>query len=196
MRKRAVFLDRDGTLNEEVGYSSSFQMIKIFPFSFEAVRKINSAGFLAIVATNQSGIGRGLISEEALTDLHKRISASFSRHKAHLDKFYYCPHYLFSSDPRYRKDCACRKPKYGMALRAAQDLNIDLKASYVIGDKVEDILFGLNINASSILVLTGYGEKTRASLNQLKVSPAHVAINILEAVNWILNRENLLREGS
>lgn len=189
MKKRAVFLDRDGTINRDVGYPNSFQSIEIFHYSFEAVRKINEAGLLAVIVTNQSGVGRGLIVEENLHVIHRKLKAAFAKHKAHFDGIYFCPHYLFSSAPEYRKDCSCRKPYLGMALQAATDLNIDIKKSYMVGDKVDDILFGLNIKAQPILVLTGFGLESLARLKERGISPAYVASNLLDAVYWILQKE-------
>lgn len=193
MKKRAVFLDRDGNINQDVGYPSQFSQINIYPYSFEAVRKINKAGFLAVIATNQSGIGRGFLTEINLHDIHQKIKAAFAKHNAYFDGIYYCPHYLSSSNPIYRKDCSCRKPKPGMALQAASDLNIDLKNSYVIGDKVEDILFGVNIEACPILVLTGFGQKSLSILKEKGIHPGYVAQNLLDAVNWILKTEKIDR---
>lgn len=191
MKKRAVFLDRDGTLNEDIGYPSSSSQILIYPFSFEAVKRINRAGFLAIVITNQSGIGRGLLTEGDLESIHKNMKASFAANGASLDAFYFCPHYLDSSDPKYRDDCSCRKPFPGMALQAASALDIDLQKSYMIGDKVEDILFGVNIQSQSVLVLTGYGRDSLLALQEQGINPAYVAPDLLEAVNWILDREKI-----
>ncbi len=189
MKKRAVFIDRDGTVNKDVGYPNSFRLIEIFAFSFDAIRKINRAGLLAVIVTNQSGVGRGLIVEKNLKTIHQKLRASFAKHGAHFDGVYYCPHYIFSSSPRYRKNCQCRKPKPGLALQAAADLDIELKKSYMIGDKVEDILFGLNIEAKPILVLTGFGPESLPKLEKKGVAPAYVAQNLLDAVNWILERE-------
>jgi len=189
MKKRAVFLDRDGNINKDVGYPDSYKKIKIYSYSYEAVRKINKAGFLAVVITNQSGVGRGLIKEKDLKDIHKKMNNSFLKNNAHLDQVYYCPHYIDSSIPKYKKDCLCRKPNPGMALSAAKELNIDLSKSYMIGDKVEDILFGQNIKATPILVLTGFGKESKKQLDKMKIKPAYVAKNLLYAVNWILEND-------
>jgi D-glycero-D-manno-heptose 1,7-bisphosphate phosphatase len=191
MKKRAVFLDRDGNINEDVGFPSHFNQVNIYPYSFEAVKKINRAGFLAVIITNQSGIGRGFLTELNLRDIHQKIEVAFSKHNAFFDGIYYCPHYLSSSTPLYRKDCSCRKPNPGMALQAASDLNIDLNNSYMIGDKVEDILFGLNIKATPILVLTGFGQKSLSALKEQEIQPGYVAQNLLDAVNWILKTEKI-----
>jgi D-glycero-D-manno-heptose 1,7-bisphosphate phosphatase len=189
MKKRAVFLDRDGTINKDVGYPSSFSMIEIFPFSFEAIRKINKAGLLAVIVSNQSGVGRGLIIEKNLLDIHQKLKAAFAQHNAHFDGVYYCPHYRLSSIPRYRKNCRCRKPNSGMGLQAAADLNIDMNNSYMVGDKVGDILFGRNIQAKPILLRTGFGQEALPKLKKKRIVPAYVAPNLLDAVNWILKRE-------
>jgi len=190
MSRAAVFLDRDGNINRDVGYPNSYRSIDIYGYSFEAVRKLNQAGLSAIVITNQSGVGRGLIEESQLREIHARMSEDFLRQGARIDAFYYCPHYTYSSDPRYKKDCSCRKPFPEMGLRAAQDLDLDLNRSYVVGDKVEDILFGQNIGANPILVLTGYGETSRLRLMESEIHPAFIAAHLLEAVLWILAREN------
>jgi len=189
MKKKAVFLDRDGTINKDVGYPDSFSVIEIYPYSFEAIKKINEIGLLAVITTNQSGVGRGLIVEKNLHDIHRKLRDSFAERNAHFDGIYYCPHYLLSSTPQYRKDCHCRKPKPGMALQAAADLKIDMKNSYMVGDKVEDILFGLNIQAKSILVLTGYGKESLPKLKKRGIKPAYVAQNLLAAVSWIVEEE-------
>ena len=195
MNKRAVFLDRDGTLNKDVGYPDSYGVIEIFPYSFKAVRKIKKAGFLAVVVTNQSGVGRGLIDLDNLRDIHTRMEKEFARRGAPLDGFYFCPHYLHSQNPSFRKECTCRKPKPGMGRQAAADLDIDISRSYMIGDKVEDILFGLNLDVSPILVMTGYGQESLAELNDQGIRPAFVAKTLLEAANWIVRRERDLESS-
>jgi D-glycero-D-manno-heptose 1,7-bisphosphate phosphatase len=190
VKKRAVFLDRDGTINRDVGYPNSYGLIEIFPYSFDAVRKINTSGFLAVVVTNQSGVGRGLIDEKNLKEIHQKMEAAFAEHSAHFDGIYYCPHFLSSTIPAYRKDCTCRKPLPGMARQAAADLDIDTEHSYMIGDKVEDIEFGLNIKAQPILLLTGFGRKSLTKLKEKNIKPVHVASNLLAAVDWILKNES------
>jgi D-glycero-D-manno-heptose 1,7-bisphosphate phosphatase len=189
MKKRAVFLDRDGTINADVGYPGEYGQIKIYPYSFQALRKINAAGFLTVVVTNQSGVGRGFFTEAALADIHRRMIAEFAARGVRVDAVYYCPHYDLSDDPRYRLDCPCRKPKPEMGRRAAADLDIDLSRSYMIGDKVEDVQFGLNIGATPVLVRTGFGPSAEKKLQDAGVRPAAVKDDLLEAVNWIVARE-------
>ena len=188
LKKSAVFLDRDGTINKDVGYPNSYGMIEIFSFSFEAVKRINSAGLLAVIVTNQSGVGRGFIEEKNLHDLHRKLVLDFARKNAHFDGIYYCPHYVQSESQEYRKDCACRKPNIGMAQQAAQDLDIDTSNSFMIGDKVEDILFGINIKAAPILVLTGFGPKSLPELRAKGIKPAYVAQDLRDAVDWIIRK--------
>jgi len=188
MKKRAIFLDRDGTINEDVGYPDNSGQIKIYPSSFEALAKINASGFLAVIITNQSGIGRGYLTEADLEEIHQKMKADFAGRGVYVDGIYFCPHYELSANPRYRKDCACRKPKPGLARRAAKDLGIDLAGSYFIGDKVEDVLFGLNIGARPVLVLTGFGVESEKKLEEMNIRPAHIAPDLLAAVDWILGQ--------
>ena len=193
MKRKAVFLDRDGTLNADAAYASDYEQIVIYPESYEAVREFNCAGLLTVVITNQSAVGRGLLTEDGLNDIHSRLCASFAGHGSRLDAIYFCPHFPLSADPRYAKECDCRKPGTALALRAAADLGIDLGSSYMIGDKTEDIIFGLNIRAVPVLVLTGSGRESLAQLREGGLEPAFVAATILEAADWILDRER--RQG-
>lgn len=193
MKKKAVFLDRDGNINVDVGYPNSVDQIDIYPYSYEAVHKINQAGLLAVIITNQSGVGRGLIQEKDLDVIHNHMRRAFARHDAYFDGVYYCPHYPESDLPEYKKECSCRKPFPGMGYQAAADLSIDTSRSYMVGDKVEDILFGQNIQAQSILVLTGYGKRSLPALQAQNIKPAFVAKDLLEAVNWILTIEEKSR---
>jgi D-glycero-D-manno-heptose 1,7-bisphosphate phosphatase len=189
MTAKAVFLDRDGNINRDVGYPHSYEQIDIYPYSFEAVRKINRAGLLAVIITNQSGVGRGLIEEPELWDIHNKMLGAFRQQGTHIDGVYYCPHHAASEIPVYARDCACRKPNPGMGLQAASDLGIDTTQSYMIGDKVEDIQFGINLGVTPVLVLTGYGRKSLDRLKAEGIAPAYVASDLLDAVNWILEQE-------
>lgn len=190
MTAGAVFLDRDGNINRDVGYPHSYEQIEIYPYSFEAIRKINQAGLLAVIITNQSGVGRGLIKEPELWEIHDRMLEALRRQGAHIDGVYYCPHHMASDIPVYARDCTCRKPNPGMGLKAASELGIDTTRSYMVGDKVEDIQFGINLGATPVLVLTGYGEKSLERLKSLGIAPAYVAPHLLDAVNWILKHRD------
>ncbi len=189
MKRRAVFVDRDGTINEDVGYPRRYDQVRIYPYSFEAVRKLNAAGLVVVVITNQSGVGRGFFTEDELHVIHDRMREDFLAAGARIDAVYYCPHFSGSPSPSYDIDCACRKPFPGMAIRAREELGLDLEGSYMVGDKVEDVRFGLNAGARPILVLTGYGEATRDALRKEGIAPAHVAPDLGKAVEWILERE-------
>jgi D-glycero-D-manno-heptose 1,7-bisphosphate phosphatase len=184
----AVFLDRDGTLNRDVGYPADFSRIEIYPYSYESVRRLNRAGYAAVVVTNQSGVARGLIEEDALRDIHRRMDAAFRAADARIDAFFYCPHHPEAAVSRYRRECPNRKPSPGMALQAAADLDLDLSRSFMIGDKVEDVLFGYNGGLTPILVQTGYGREALPRLTADGFPPARVALHLGDAVNWILQR--------
>jgi D,D-heptose 1,7-bisphosphate phosphatase len=189
MRKKAVFFDRDGTLNVDVGYPRDYGQVSIYPQGFEAVRLVNRAGLLALVVTNQSGIGRGFLTERELWEIHARMGDALRSRKARIDGWYYCPHYDASEQDAFRKDCNCRKPRPGMAIQAALDFDLDLEASYMIGDKVEDVEFGRAFGATPVLVLTGYGGRSARTFQERDDGPAFVAADVLEAVRWILARE-------
>lgn len=184
--RQAVFLDRDGTLNEDTGYPADLRQVHIYPDAFEAVRRLGRAGFATVVVTHQSGIGRGYFEASDLDRLHAGFLEEFARRGAPLDAIYSCPH-----DPEGPSgaDCPCAKPRPGLGFRAARELGLDLGASYMVGDKPADVLFGLNVGAVPVLVLTGYGRRAPAALAALGARPAHTAAGILEAAAWILERE-------
>jgi D-glycero-D-manno-heptose 1,7-bisphosphate phosphatase len=186
---RAMFIDRDGTLNEDIGYVSSPNELMLYPWAFEAVRLINTSGFKAIVITNQSGIARGMYNEETLSAIHSRMIDELAAENALIDAVYYCPHHPELGDAPYKMVCHCRKPETGMLEAAAREHNIDLKASYVIGDKASDIVLAANVGASSALVLTGYGRETLEDPKRWPCKPAFVAENLLQAVKRILDSE-------
>lgn len=178
----AVFLDRDGTINEEVGYLDSLDKLHIFPGAFDAVRMINEAGMKVVVVTNQSGVARGLFDEPFVEMVHGRISRLFQEKGSCIDRFYYCPHHPTEGDGPYRVVCDCRKPKPGMLLKASAELDIDLSASYVVGDTTRDIELARRCGATGILVRTGYGKDMAVS----EIQPAYVADDILDAARWIV----------
>jgi D-glycero-D-manno-heptose 1,7-bisphosphate phosphatase len=157
MTKRpAIFLDRDGTLIEEVNYLSRVEDLRLFPFSAEAVKRLKNAGYLIVVVTNQSGIGRGIYTEADMQAVHDAIQ---KRLDGAIDAFYFCPHLPDDG-------CDCRKPKTGMIDAAVRDLQIDLQESWMIGDKKIDVETGVNAGMRTALVLTGYGEHERGSLER------------------------------
>ncbi len=184
MDRRAVFLDRDGTINEEVGYLKTLDDLKIFPAAFDAVRLINQSGMKAVVVTNQSGVARGFFDEAFVRTVHEKMQGDFRAKGAFIDDFYYCPHHPTEGTGRYRISCNCRKPKPGMVQRASRELDIDLSESYVVGDSARDIELANSCGATGILVKTGYGTKCVLS----NVRAAHIADDILGAVEWIITR--------
>lgn len=183
--KRAIFIDRDGTLNEEVGYVRELSQFRLYEFAVESVRLINDAGWLAVVLTNQSGIARGLLTEEFLTELHRRMNTELALNGARLDAIYYCPHHAEFGSPPYLLDCDCRKPKPGLLLRAAADFDLELSQCVVIGDRLRDVETAQAVGARGVLVLTGYGREELETPST--VYPDHVAKNLLEAVQWVIH---------
>jgi D-glycero-D-manno-heptose 1,7-bisphosphate phosphatase len=153
----AVFLDRDGTINEDVGYLSELSHLTIYPWAIDAVRLLNRAGYLVVMVTNQGGIGRRLIRPEFLGELHAVIDARLAAGGAHVDGWYFCPHHPEALIEDLRAVCRCRKPAPGMLLDAARDHGIDLARSWMVGDKWSDIQAGQRTGGRGILVRTGWG---------------------------------------
>ncbi|HEY6009810.1 MAG TPA: D-glycero-beta-D-manno-heptose 1,7-bisphosphate 7-phosphatase [Geobacteraceae bacterium] len=156
-RERAVFLDRDGTINVEREYLHRIEDFAFIPGVPAAIRQLKEAGFRVIVVTNQSGIGRGYYDEAALCLLHRHLDAELARIGTGIDAYYFCPHHPQHAAGAYRRECSCRKPLPGMLLQAAGDFGLDLGASYIIGDKLADIEAGLAAGCRPVLVRTGYG---------------------------------------
>jgi D-glycero-D-manno-heptose 1,7-bisphosphate phosphatase len=179
---KAVFIDRDGTVSEEIGYMYDAGLYKPFSYSGPAIRRINDTGMKAVLITNQSGVGRGYFEEAMVHKVHDILQSELARHGAKLDGIYYCPH-----SPE--AGCDCRKPLPGLLHRAQKDLNIDLTASYVIGDKQVDVETAHAVGAKGILVLTGYGREERASHKDDPHQPHFIAENFAEAVDAILAGE-------
>jgi D-glycero-D-manno-heptose 1,7-bisphosphate phosphatase len=188
-KRRAVFLDRDGTLNRDIGYPGHWGQVHVYPYAFEAVRRIRAAGLAVVVVTNQSGVGRNCFSEDDLRELHREFGAAFEKQGAGLDGFFYCPHDSRPAAAAPAARCSCAKPAPLLGLRAAAELGLTLEGSYMVGDKADDVRFGLNIGAVPILVLTGYGRKALRDLETGRVRPAHVAEDLAAAADWIIERE-------
>jgi D-glycero-D-manno-heptose 1,7-bisphosphate phosphatase len=190
-RRSAVFIDRDGTLTEEVGYVNHPERLRLLPRSAAAVRRLNEAGLAAVVVTNQAGIARGYFSDEVMTAVNQKLADELKRAGAHLDGLYVCPHHPTEGPPPLRGECECRKPKPGLLLRAAADLDLDLATSTVVGDKPSDLAAARPVGASAVLVLTGYGlgewEYRRAHFP----APDHVAPDLLDAVEWVIARRRV-----
>jgi histidinol-phosphate phosphatase family protein len=177
--KWAVFLDRDGTINEEVEYLDDPQDLCLIPGVAEAIRLLNQARVPAIVVTNQAGVGRGYFSEARVEAIHQQLAKQLAAHGARLDVIYYCPH-------RPDEGCDCRKPNPGMLKRAAQERDIDLGRSFAVGDKVSDLEAGRRAGCRIVLVLTGYGAEAQESFEHSDFQPDFTAQDLLQAVRWIL----------
>jgi D-glycero-D-manno-heptose 1,7-bisphosphate phosphatase len=185
--RRAVFMDRDGTISEEVGYVNHPSRYRVFPFAARAVRALNEAGWLAVLVTNQAGVARGYFREELIGEVHKVLASELERGGARLDAVYYCPHHPTVGEPPYRFDCDCRKPRPGLLLRAARELDLDLSRCWMVGDRYSDTELARNAGAHSALVLTGYGRgELEYQSEAWPQRPDLVAENLLEAVKTIV----------
>lgn len=191
MRQPAVFIDRDGTISEEVGYVNHPSRFRLFPYSSEAIRVLNTNGRLAIVITNQAGVARGYFSEDVVVAIHDQLKSDLGNASAQLDAIYYCAHHPSAGEPPYRLDCDCRKPRTGLIERAVQEFEIDLTASWMVGDRYSDVELARNAGLRSALVLSGYGrgewEYQRAAWEH---QPDLVCEDLLVAVNLIVNGES------
>lgn len=180
---KAVFLDRDGTIVEDVGYMNSPDQIRFIHGSIEAIKKLNEAGYKVVVITNQAGVARGLITEDMLQTIDKTLHKWILNGGAHLDGIYYCPHHPEHGVYPYKQVCECRKPHPGLIKRAHRDLDIDLSQSFMIGDKATDVEAGRSAGTKTVFVLSGRGKQEKARLNG---KPDHIADNLLAAVKWVL----------
>jgi D-glycero-D-manno-heptose 1,7-bisphosphate phosphatase len=184
----AVFLDRDGNLNEDVGYLSELSQLTLYPWAIDAVRLLNRAGYLVVVVTNQGGIGRGVIRPEFVPELHAEIDRRLVLGGAKVDAWYYCPHHPEAIIEDLRALCRCRKPATGMVDDAARDLGIDLTRSWVIGDKWGDVQVGERMGGRSILVRTGWGVLEEAVRPEGQAVEA-VCDSLADAVAVVLDRD-------
>ena len=154
---KAIFLDRDGTVNEEMGYINHPDRFIIFPFVGESIKIFNQLDFLVIIITNQSGIARGYYTESLVNELHDRLIREMEKQGARISAIYYCPHHPTEGKGEYRKECDCRKPKPGLVLRAMKEFQISLQDSCLIGDRYQDVIMAKRLEMKAGLVLTGYG---------------------------------------
>jgi D-glycero-D-manno-heptose 1,7-bisphosphate phosphatase len=187
--KPAVFIDRDGTLSEEVGYVNHPSRFRLFPYSAEAIQLLNTSGWLAILVTNQAGVARGYFSEDVIKDVHKVLVQSLATNDAKLDQIYYCAHHPTVGEPPYRLDCDCRKPRTGLITRAKEDFGVDLTSSWMVGDRYSDIELARNAGLHSAFVLSGYGRgEWEYQRSTWKHQPDLVCENLLEAVKLITRK--------
>jgi len=186
MKRRAVFIDRDGTISEEVGYINHPSRFRVFPFSAAAIKLLNESGWLAIVITNQAGVARGYFSEEMIQTVHERLQRDLESDGATLDAIYYCAHHPSVGQPPYRLDCDCRKPKPGLISRAVKKFDIDPSSSWMVGDRYSDIELARNAGIHSAFVMTGYGRgEWEHQQDNWEHKPDLIAENLLEAVEAI-----------
>ena len=186
-KQKAVFLDRDGVINEEVNYLKRPEQMEMINGSAVAVKKLNDSDYLGIVVTNQSAVARGLCSDNDIAEIHKRLDVLLSEKHAFLDRIYYCPHHpergFEGEDEQYKIECECRKPKTGMLLQAEQDFNIDEEESFIIGDATVDVMTGINAGVKTILVRTGHAGKDR----KYDCQSDFIFENLKEAVYFIID---------
>lgn len=184
----AVFLDRDGTINEEVDFLRTPDQLRLIPGAGRAIRALNDRGILTCIISNQSGIARGFLTEEDLIPIHARLVSELGKTGAVIDRISYCPHHPTEGKPPYNVRCGCRKPATGMLTDAAKALGIDLTRSYVVGDRIVDVQVGHAVGARTILVLTGYGTHSVAECRDAGVVPNAVVPSLVEAIDFILEK--------
>lgn len=181
-----VFLDRDGTLIEEVDFLRSPDELRMIPGAAAAVHRLNISGIPVCVISNQSGVARGYLTEEDLGPIHARLMSELWREGASLDRLYYCPHHPDGGIAPYNIECECRKPRPGMLYRGRDALELDLARSFVVGDSSVDIEAGNAVGATTILVLTGYGPQSLERCTEQGIRINHVAASVAGAVDFIL----------
>ncbi len=182
----AVFLDRDGTINEQMGYINHISRFVLLPGVGQAIRRLNEMRVAVVVASNQSGLARGYFPESLVEAVHEQMKRQLAAEGAHVDGIYICPHHPEARVARYRLDCPCRKPKTGLLEQAARDLGLDLPRSFMVGDRWSDLHCGAAVRARTVLVRTGYGRGEELYIGpQERLRPDYVAEDLGAAVDWI-----------
>ncbi|AGB42166.1 histidinol-phosphate phosphatase family protein [Halobacteroides halobius DSM 5150] len=183
-----VFMDRDGTVSKEIGYVNHASRYELLPRTSLAIKKLNQAGIKALLATNQAGVARGYFKEEMIGEVHAKLERLLAQEDAYLDEIYYCHHHPDVGEGKFNKNCNCRKPKPGMLLQGAEEFDLDLNKSYMVGDKISDVETARRVGAKGILVLTGYGRGNYENdRDSWEVKPDYVAEDLHDAVEWILS---------
>jgi len=185
VKPAAVFLDRDGTLIEEVGYLDRPERVELYPWSTDAIRALNRGGLRIVMVTNQSGVARGFFSEAVVERVHRHIAELLGAGGATIDAYYYCPHHPDGKVAEFARACECRKPGRGLVDRAARELGIDPERSFTVGDRWLDVALARAVGARGILVRTGYGVTEEARPPQGLAADA-VVDNLVGAASWIL----------
>ena len=188
LKKPAVFIDRDGTINEQMGYINHVSRFMLLPGSAEAIKLFNDHGHLVIIVSNQSGVARGYFPMALVNEVHDHMKALLERDDARVDGIFFCPHYPRGKLPEYSTTCECRKPKTGLIRMACEDFDIDMANSYVIGDRCTDIELARNAGLKGILVKTGYGlGDLEYVFPYLSFKPFHTTDDLLDAAKWIVH---------
>jgi D-glycero-D-manno-heptose 1,7-bisphosphate phosphatase len=184
--RRAVFLDRDGTLIEERHYLAEPAGVALFPWTLAALRSLRATGLALVQVSNQSGVARGVFAEAAVLAVQARLASLLAAGGLALDGAYYCPHHPEGSIAAYRLDCACRKPRRGLLDRAARELGLELAGSWMVGDKAEDLALAAGAGLRGVLVLSGQG---RATLAAGDAQGATICADLLAAAEHIAREE-------
>jgi len=193
---KAVFLDRDGVITKEPPYyAHKIDQLELIPNSAEAIRLLNESGFKVIVISNQSGVARGYYQEKDIKIYNNEMKRQLEEKGAHIDAIYYCPHHPEATIDKYKIDCDCRKPKPGMLRQAEGDLNLDLKYSFLVGDKMSDIEAGYRAGCKTILVLTGQGNGELKKISEIDIKPNYISKDLHSAIQ-IVNRNNESKEDN
>jgi len=188
--RAAVFLDRDGVVIEEVNYLSSPSQVRLLDGAAEAIARLNRLAIPVVVVTNQAGVAHGHFPQSRIDEVHRHLDALLAEHGARVDCYEYCPHHPAAAMADYRVACECRKPAPGMLLRAAAACGLDLGRSWLVGDKLSDLEAGLRAGCRVVLVRTGYGRQTEASLDRLAPARVEVAADLAEAVEKCIQHED------
>jgi len=196
--RETVFLDRDGVLVEDVDLLTRADQLRVLPGVPAAMKALHKAGFQLVVVSNQPVVARGLITEREVKSIHHELAKQLAAAGSPtVEQFYFCPHHPKATLPAYRVNCDCRKPKPGLFLRAAQELSINLNASFAIGDRITDIMAGAKAGCRTVLVQTGkHLEKPIETSEPLdmKIRPNHICADLSAAAEWILSQCRLTNE--
>lgn len=185
----AVFLDRDGTINEQMGYINHVSRFHLLPGVGRAIRALNECGLPVVVVTNQSGLARGYFPASLLDEVHQEMLRLLALEGARVDGIYVCPHHPEAKETQYRRRCSCRKPNTGLIEQAAVDLGLDPSSSFMVGDRWSDLRCGAAVGATTVLVLTGYGRGDACYIGpKQEIQPDYVAADLEEAARWIIAR--------
>jgi D-glycero-D-manno-heptose 1,7-bisphosphate phosphatase len=187
--RAAVFLDRDGTLIEERGYLDRLDLLRLFPWTADALRLVKRAGFVTVVVTNQSAIARGIVDETFVNEVHHELDVRLARGGAAIDRYYVCPHHEDAAIDRYRQACRCRKPGPGMIEQACREMDLDARRSVMVGDRWLDVACGQAAGTRSVLVRSGHRARDGDAPPEGVAADA-ILNNLMEAVGWILRNSS------